>query len=63
MNGRSQMQGVNWTLPKEINANRFFSDSQWLEIWKTAYVPLLDRMKGAWLWTLGKQKCIDTSTI
>ncbi len=35
MNGRSQMQGgKNWILPKEINANRFFWDSPWLEIWK-----------------------------
>jgi hypothetical protein len=35
MHGRSQMQGGNnWILPKEINANRFFWDSHWLEIWK-----------------------------
>jgi hypothetical protein len=34
MNGRFQMQrGKNWTLPKEMNANRFFWDSHWLEIW------------------------------
>jgi hypothetical protein len=34
MKGRSQMQGgKNWFLPKEINANRFFRDSQWLKIW------------------------------
>jgi hypothetical protein len=34
MNGRFQKQGVkNWTLPKEINANRLFWDSHWLEIW------------------------------
>jgi hypothetical protein len=24
--------GKNWILPKEMNANRFFWDSQWLEI-------------------------------
>jgi hypothetical protein len=34
MNGRFQIQeGKNWILPKEINANRFFWDSHWLEIW------------------------------
>jgi hypothetical protein len=34
MNGRFQMQGgKNWILPKEINVNRFFWDSHWLEIW------------------------------
>ncbi len=31
--GRSQMQGgKNWILPKEINPNRFFWESHWLEI-------------------------------
>jgi hypothetical protein len=40
MNGRSQMQGgKNWILPKEINANRFFRDSHWLEIWKNQMGP------------------------
>jgi hypothetical protein len=40
MNGRSQMQGgKNWILPKEINANRFFWDSHWLEIWKNHCCP------------------------
>jgi hypothetical protein len=35
MNGRSQIQGgKNWILPKEMNANRIFLDSHWLEIWK-----------------------------
>ncbi len=34
MNGRFQMQGgKNWILPKKMNANRFFWDSHWLEIW------------------------------
>jgi hypothetical protein len=34
MNGIFQMLGgKNWILPKEINANRFFWDSHWLEIW------------------------------
>jgi len=31
----SQMlNGQNWILPKEMNANRFFPDSDWLEIWE-----------------------------
>ncbi len=31
----SQMRvGKNWILPKETNANWFFWDSYWLEIWK-----------------------------
>ncbi len=35
MTGRSQMQGgKDWILPKEMNANRIFGDSHWLEIWK-----------------------------
>jgi hypothetical protein len=34
------MQGSkNWILPKEINANRFFRDSHWLEIWKNPLCP------------------------
>jgi hypothetical protein len=34
MNGKFQMQGdKNWILPKDINANRVFWDSHWLEIW------------------------------
>ncbi len=33
MKGRFQMQGgKNWILPKDLNANRFFQDSHWLEI-------------------------------
>jgi hypothetical protein len=26
-------EGKNWILPKQMNANRFFWDSHWLEIW------------------------------
>jgi hypothetical protein len=38
MNGRLQMQGgKNWILPKWINANRFFLDAHWLEIWSNHY--------------------------
>jgi hypothetical protein len=40
MNGRFQMQGgKNWLLPKEMNANRFFWDSHWLEIWSNHFYP------------------------
>ncbi len=40
MNGRFQMQGgKNWILPKEMNANRFFWDSHWLEIWSNHLFP------------------------
>jgi hypothetical protein len=40
MNGRFQMQGgKNWFLPKEMNANRFFWDSHWLEIWSNQFYP------------------------
>ncbi len=38
--------------PEEINADRFFWNSRWLEIWKNQLCPSIrDRMKGAWLWT------------
>ncbi len=40
MNGRFQMQGgKNWIFPKEMNANRFFWDSHWLEIWSNHFCP------------------------
>ncbi len=40
MNGRFQMQGrKNWFLPKGMNANRFFWDSHWLEIWSNHFYP------------------------
>jgi hypothetical protein len=40
MNGRFQMQGgKNWFLPKEMNANRFFCNSHWLEIWSNHFYP------------------------
>jgi hypothetical protein len=42
MNVRSQMQGgKNRILPKAINANRFYRDSHWLEIWKNHFCPSL----------------------
>jgi hypothetical protein len=31
--------GLNRLLPKEINANRFFWDSHWLEIWSNHFCP------------------------
>jgi hypothetical protein len=31
--------GKNRILPKEINANRFFRDANWLEIWKNHFCP------------------------
>jgi hypothetical protein len=35
-----QMQGgKNWFVPKEMNANRFFWDSHWLEIWSNHFYP------------------------
>jgi hypothetical protein len=40
MNSRSQMVGgLNRLLPKEINENRFFWDSHWLEIWSNHFCP------------------------
>ncbi len=31
--------GKNWFLPNEMNANRFFWDSHWLEIWSNHFYP------------------------
>jgi hypothetical protein len=40
MNGIFQMQGgKNWIFPKEMNANRFFLDYLWLEIWSNHFCP------------------------
>ncbi len=40
MNGKFQMQeGKNWILPQEMNGNRFFWDSHWLEIWSNHFCP------------------------
>jgi hypothetical protein len=42
MNGRFQMQGgKNWILSKEINANRFFWDTRWLEMWSNHLCPTM----------------------
>jgi hypothetical protein len=48
MNGRFQMQGgKNWILPKEMNANRFFWNSHWLEIWSTHFCPSMESNGGS----------------
>jgi hypothetical protein len=53
MNGRFQMQGgKNWFLPKEMNANRSFGNLIGWKSGQTTFIPLWDRMEGAWLWTL-----------
>jgi hypothetical protein len=31
--------GKNWILLKDMNANRFFWDSHWLEIWSNHFCP------------------------
>ena len=31
--------GKNWIFPKEMNANRSFWDSHWLEIWSNHFFP------------------------
>ncbi len=58
MNGRSQIQeGKNWILPQEIYGEMQTGSSETLIGWKsgkTTYVPVWDRMEGAWQWTLGK---------
>jgi hypothetical protein len=42
MNGKFQMQeGKNWILPKEMNANRFFWESHWLDIWSNHFCPYM----------------------
>jgi hypothetical protein len=48
MNRRFQMQGgKNWFLPKEMNANRFFWDSHWLEIWSNHFYPSMGTNGGS----------------
>ncbi len=48
MNGRFQMQGgKNWFFPKEMNANRFFCDSHWLEIWSNHFYPSMGTNGGS----------------
>jgi hypothetical protein len=48
MNGRFQMQGgKNWILSKYVNANRFFWDSHWLEIWSNHFCPSMGLNRGS----------------
>jgi hypothetical protein len=57
MNGRFQMQGgKNWFLPKEMNANRFFWDSHWLEIWSNHFYPSMGPNGGSVAMDSGKQR-------
>jgi hypothetical protein len=52
MNGTFQMQGgESLILPKLINATGFSETLIGLKSGKITYVPLWDRMEGAWLWT------------
>jgi hypothetical protein len=47
------MQGGKiWILPIKINANRFFWDSYWLEIWSNHFCPSKGPNEGAWLYGL-----------
>ncbi len=54
MNGIFQMYGgKTWISPKEINANRFFWDSHWLENWSALY-GIEWRERGCGLWLLAQ---------
>jgi hypothetical protein len=55
--------GKNRILPKEMNVNRFFWDSHWLKSGQTTFVPLWDRMDGAWQWTLVRSANGDADQI
>jgi hypothetical protein len=63
MNGRFQMQGgKNRILPKEMNANRFFWESHWLEIWSNHFCPSMGPNGGSVAMDSGDQ-CCGTVTI
>jgi hypothetical protein len=48
MNGRFHMQGgKNWISPKEMNANQFFWNSHWLEIWSNHFCPSMEPNGGS----------------
>jgi hypothetical protein len=49
--------GKNWILPKEMNANRFFWDSHWLEIWSNHFCPSTGSNEGAWLLAMDSGTC------
>ncbi len=45
--------GKNRILPKEMNANRFFWDAHWLEIWSNHFCPSMGPNGGSVAsWTL-----------
>jgi hypothetical protein len=55
MKGRFQMQGgKNWIFPKEVNANRFFWDSHWQEIWSNHFHPSMGPNGGSVAMDTGK---------
>jgi hypothetical protein len=47
--------GKNRFLPKEMNANRFFWDSHWLEIWSNHFYPSMDPNGGSVAMDSGKR--------
>jgi hypothetical protein len=61
MNGRFQMQGgKNWFLPKEMNANRFFCDSHWLEIWSDHFYPSMGPNGGSVAMDSGNRQFVES---
>ena len=48
--------GKNWILPKEMNANRFFWDSHWLEIWSNHFCPSMGPNEGSVAMDSGGQR-------
>jgi hypothetical protein len=63
MNRRCQMQGgKNWIFQKEINANRFFWDSHWPEIWLNHLLPSMGPNGGTVAMDSGDLKCREVKT-
>jgi hypothetical protein len=48
--------GKNWILPKDMNANRFFWASRWLEIWSNHFFPSMGRNGGSVAMDSGHKK-------
>jgi hypothetical protein len=48
--------GKNWIFPKKINANRFFWDSHWLEIWSNHLCPSMGPNGGSEAMDSGAEK-------
>jgi hypothetical protein len=55
--------GKNWFLPKEMNANRFFWDSHWLEIWSNHFYPSMGPNGGSVAMDSGVNKYRGTYSI